>query len=84
MIVDPSRKRQVSEEKDYNILSKSEMSWTQTVFGKVTLSQWSLDDEYTPMSGDEEATQCGRSHWRRHSKSGGGKFHHSRRRYFHL
>ena len=34
----------------------SDMSWAEDVFGEAPLSQWSLDDENTPVQEDDEDT----------------------------
>ena len=55
--VAPSRKRQVSKEKEDDISSEFDMLWTEKVFFEAPLSQSSLDDEkITMQDDDEEAT----------------------------
>ena len=53
----PSRTSQIVEENEDDTLSESDMSWVENVFGEAPLSQWSLDDENTPMQEDEHASQ---------------------------
>ena len=55
--VSPSRTSNVSGEKEDDIMSESNISWTENVFGETPLSQWSIDDKNTAMQQDEDPTQ---------------------------
>ena len=55
--IDPSRALQVLVENEADILSESDMSWAENVFGETPFCQWNLDDENTPMQEDEHVTQ---------------------------